>query len=366
MNASARAGAQEEEGDKNPAATREIVKMNRIVGTVLGGALLAASSLSAQAETTLRVANWLPPSHPIVKDMMVPWGQNVEAATQGRVKVEILKAPLGAPPAHFDIAKDGIADVTFGVHGYTPGRFVLTAISELPFLSDSAEALSVAYWRVYEKMLAGAGEHDGVKVVSVFTHGPGHILNSKKAITKPNDADGLKIRVGGGIVNDIAKKLGMVPIQAPSSKSYEILSNGVADGILFPSESVPFFKIERALKHMTVVPKGLYNTSFYVVMNKGKWDALSKEDQAAIDSVSGEAFARMAGQAWDAADAKGLEAIKAAGIAVTSFDAAAMDELRSTLAFAEQQFVDKAAGRSVDGAAAVKMLRDEIATLEKK
>lgn len=341
--------------------------MNRIVRTIVGGALLASTvSVSAQAQTTLRVANWLPPTHAIVKDMMEPWAKQVEQATNGRVKADILKAPLGAPPAHFDIARDGIADVTFGVHGYTAGRFALTDIAELPFLSDKSEALSVAYWRVYDKMLAKAGEHDGVKVISIFTHGPGHIFNSKKPVLKTADLDGLKIRVGGGIVNDIAKQLGVVPVQAPSSKSYEILSNGVADGILFPTESIPAFKIERALKYMTQVPKGLYNTSFFVVMNKAKWDSLSKEDQKAIDAVSGEAFARMAGKAWDEADAKGIEAIKAAGMKIDTFDKAALDELKGKVAFTEAAFFDKAKAKSVDGAAALKMLREEIAREEKK
>lgn len=340
--------------------------MKMIVRTLCGGAVMASLfSVPVMAET-LRVASWLPPAHPIVKDMMEPWGKQVEEATKGRVKVEILKAPLGAPPAHFDIVKDGIADVSFGVHGYTPGRFVLTEIAELPFLADTSEALSVAYWRVYDKMLAGAKEHDGVKVISIFTHGPGHIFNSKKPVTKVADLDGMKIRVGGGIVNDIAKQLGVVPIQAPSSKAYEILSNGVADGILFPDESVPFFKIERALKYQTHVPKGLYNTSFYVIMNQAKWDSLSKEDRAAIDAVSGEAFARMAGKAWDAADAKGHDAIKAAGIEISEFSAEALAELKGKVAFAEKQFLEKAASRKVDGAAALAMLKAEVAKLEKK
>jgi TRAP-type C4-dicarboxylate transport system substrate-binding protein len=340
--------------------------MNVFVRSLIGGALLASLATPAIAQTTLRVASWLPPAHPIVKDMMEPWAKQVETSTKGRIKVEILKAPLGAPPAHFDIVKDGIADVSFGVHGYTPGRFVLTEIAELPFLSDSSEALSVAYWRVYEKFLAKANEHDGVKVIGVFTHGPGHIFNAKRPVTKAADLDGLKIRVGGGIVNDISKNLGIVTVQAPSSKSYEILSNGVADGILFPSESVPFFKIERALKYMTAVPKGLYNTSFFVVMNKAKWDALPKEDQAAIDAASGEAFARLAGKAWDAADAAGFEVIKAAGIKIDTLDGAAVADLRGRLAFTEKAFLDKAAAKGVDGAAALKMLKDEIAVLEKK
>ncbi len=341
--------------------------MKKYVAALLGATVgVAMTASAAQAETTLRVANWLPPTHPIMKDMIIPWGKMVEEATKGKVKVEVLPAPLGAPSAHFDIAKDGIADVTYSVHGYTPGRFALTEIAELPFLGDSAEATSVAYWRTTQKYFTKADEHKGVKLLSVFTHGPGHIFNAKHAVNEVDDLKDLKIRVGGGIINDIVKELGIVPIQAPSSKSYEILSNGVADGIMFPNESVPFFKIDKALKYMTEVPNGLYNTSFFLVMNQAKFDSLSKDEQAALMSVSGEAFARLAGKAWDAADAGGLTAIKAAGIEVTRFDDAAMTDLEKRVAFAEAKWLEKAEERGVDGPAALAFMRGEVAKLSAK
>lgn len=332
--------------------------MKKLVAAALGVALTASV---AQAETTLRVASWLPPAHPIMKDMIAPWSAQVAEVTKGRVKVEVLPAPLGAPPAHFDFAKDGIADVTYSVHGYTPGRFALTEAAELPFLGNSAEAISVAYWRTTDKFFTKADEHKGVKLLSVFVHGPGHIFNSKRPIKAVDDLKGLKIRTGGGVINDIVKELGTIPIQAPSSKSYEILSNGVADGIMFPTESVPFFKVDKAVKYMTEVPDGLYNTSFFLVMNQAKFDSLSKEDQAALMSVSGESFARLAGKAWDAADAAGLAAIKAGGIEINRLDDAAMADLKKRVAFAETTWLDKAKERGVDGPAALAYMRGEIA-----
>ena len=322
------------------------------------GLCLALST--AFAQTTLHVANWLPPVHPIVADMVVPWGEAVEEATGGRVKVEIMQASLGKPPAHFDIARDGIADVTFGVHGYTPGRFVLTQIAELPFLGASAEALSVAYWRTHEAMLADADEHGGVKLLGLFTHGPGHIFNTQRDIDTLENAEGLKMRVGGGIVNEVAKQLGVVPLQAPSTQTYELLSNGVADGILFPAESVPFFKLDEVLTRGTLIPEGLYNTSFFLVMNQGTWGGLAAEDQAAIMEVSGETFARLAGRAWDAADARGMEAMEAAGMEIHTADDALLAAIREAVAPVEQTFIQQAGERGVDGAVALEMLRAEV------
>ena len=144
--------------------------MNKIIATIIG--LSAASMLMisvASAKTTLRLSNWIPPKHPIAADMIFPWAKKVEKASNGRIKVNILKKALGKPPAAFDLAKDGIADISWGVHGYTPGRFAVTQLVELPFLGDDAEALSVAYWRVHQKYLAAANEHSGVKLLGLMT-----------------------------------------------------------------------------------------------------------------------------------------------------------------------------------------------------
>jgi len=323
--------------------------------------MLSFTFTPALAQTTLRVANWLPPVHPIVADMVVPWAKAVEVATEGRVTVEIMEASLGKPPAHFDIARDGIADVTFGVHGYTPGRFVLTQIAELPFLGASAEALSVAYWRTHEAMLAGADEHQGVKLLGLFTHGPGHIFNAQREILSLKDAAGLKMRVGGGIVNEVAQQLGVVPVQAPSTQTYDLLFAGVADGILFPAESVPFFKLDEVLGWGTLIPQGLYNTSFFLMMNQDTWESLPAEDQDAIMAISGESFARLAGRAWDAADARGMEAMKEAGMILTTADEALLADIHEAVAPVEADWIQRAGERGVDAAAALEMLRAEVA-----
>ena len=328
------------------------------------GVLAVATAPAARAETVLRLSNWVPPSHLISRDILAPWAGEVERVTEGRVRVDILKAPLGKPPAHFDIARDGLADVTVGVHGYTPGRFVLTEIAELPFLSDSAKALSVAYWRVHERYLAKAGEHKGVHLLALWAHGPGHIFNARRPIRAIDDLAGLKFRVGGGLVSEISDALGTVAVQAPATQAYELVANGVADGIYFPVESVTFFNLTEPLRYATLIPGGLYNSSFFLVINEASWQALGAADQAAIMAVSGEALARRAGRAWDAADHAGLEAMTAAGTALEVADAAMLESLKAQLAFARRDWVDRASDRGVDGALALAALEAEIARLK--
>lgn len=328
--------------------------------------LLSATAVSlclaaaASAQTVLTVANWLPPAHPLVAEVVVPMTEQIAEATGGTVTANILPAPLGPPPAHFDFAVNGVADITFGVQGYNAGRFKTTNIAELPFLGDSAEAVSVAYWRVFEAMLKDAGEYDQVKVLAVFTHGPGEIFLKSGDVASADVLQGQKLRVGGGIVHEVATTLGAVPVEGPSSKAYELLSQGVADGILFPYESVSFFKLIPQLTDGISVPGGLYNTSFYIVMNKAKWDSLTPEQQEQIDSVTGEALARMAGQMWDKADAAGLAAMDGQ-VDVVPATEAQIEAWTTALQPVVDAKLAEVGETGVDAQAAYDMLKAEIA-----
>lgn len=330
---------------------------NRVLGT--SALVLALASPALSAEVTLRLSNWLPPSHPMVKDFMKPWADEVAKVTEGRVEVQILDAPLGPPPAHFDLVATGAADVAFSAHGYTPGKFTLTEISELPFLTPTAEAHSVAYWRVYDKLLKDKNEHAGTHVLALFGHGPGHLFMTKRDVTPLEGVKGAKVRVNGSLSSALASELGMTPVQAPSSESFEILSNGVADGIMFPDESVPFFKLDSVLTKGLTVPGGMYNVSFFFVMNQAKYDALSEADRKAIDSISGEVLSRKAGQVWDAADAEGRKAMegKITFSAATDADMALLTAASDKVTAGIRERVN---AKGVDFDAAVAMFKDEL------
>ncbi len=328
--------------------------------------IFAVATQAAQAETTLRLSSWVPPTHPVMRDILEPWMEDVARITDGRVTVDALDSALGKPAAHFDIARDGLADITIGVHGYTPGRFVLSQVAELPFLSDSSEVLSTAYWRVHEAYLAEADEHKGVHLLGLWTHGPGHIFNGRREITTLEDLEGLKFRVGGGLVGQIAEALGTVAVPAPATKAYELLSNRVADGIYFPIESIVFFKLAELTRFGTLVPGGLYNSSFFLVMNEDSWRRIDPADQAAIMTVSGEALARRAGRAWDNADKAGLQALTAAGVSMSVMTSRSISALKSKLAFAEHDWVARASDRGISGALALATLRAEIAAINQQ
>ena len=313
------------------------------------------------AKITLIVSSWVSPTHSISKGM-AKWCEEVTLETAGRVACNILPKPVSAPPATFDSVRDGLADVSFSVPGYTPGRFVLTQLTELPFAGESAEVTSVAYQRIYEKHLAAVDEYTGVKVLAVFTHGPGGIYNNTRPVKSAADLQGLKFRVGGGMVNEIGKALGANVTVKPATESYELLSTGVMDGVFFPSESIASFKLEKLLRYRTEFPGGLYNTSFAFVMNAGTWSQIPKADQDIISRLSGEHVARVFGRGWDEADAHGESVMRAASVQVLQADKAFVDEVRKLTAPLEQKWIAeaKAAGLA-DPAQVLKAFRAEVA-----
>jgi TRAP-type C4-dicarboxylate transport system substrate-binding protein len=282
-------------------------------------ASLTVFSVSAQAQTVLTVSSWVPPTHGL-SVAQKDWCDALAVKTSNRVRCNILPRAVTPAPGTFDAVKNGLVDVSFTVHGYTPGRFVLTQMAEFPFLGDRAEPLSIAFNRIASKHPEFAAEHQGVKVLGYFTHGPGMVFNTKKTISRVEDLSGLKFRVGGGMVNEISKNLDMNVTLKPAPDSYELLSSGVMDGTLFPAESTDSFKIDKIIKYATTFPGGLYNTSFVFMMNPAKYDRLSAEDKKAVDELSGDSVASRFGKAWDRVDALALENMQKNGVKITKAD----------------------------------------------
>lgn len=331
--------------------------------TASAAALLAFAG-SASAQITLTLSSWVPPSHLLTRAQS-DWCNEVSKATSGRIKCNLLPKPVVPAPGTFDAVKDGLVDLSFTVHGYTPGRFTMGKIAEMPFLGDSAVATSVAYQRIYEKHLAKFDEHKGVKVLTVFTHGPGVIFNTKKPVNSLADLQGLKFRVGGGVVNDIGKALGVNMTLKPAPESYELLSSGVVDGTWFPDESVISFKLDKLVKHRTAVPGGLYNTSFVLMMNQATWDKIPKADQEIITKLAGENAARFIGKYWDDTDAQSREVQKAAGVVSITASPAFVSEFKAKTASLEESWAKEAAGKGLaDAAAVLQELRAEIAKVK--
>ena len=322
--------------------------------------VLGVFATAASAQTTLTMSSWVGPNHLLTKDVLVAWANSVEKATNGRVKFQMLAKHPSAPPGTFDSVRDGLVDVSYVTASYTPARHPLPLLAELPGAGATAEINSVAFSRIHWKYLQAANEYKGVKLLGVWTHGPGQMFTVKKPVTSVADLAGMKIRSGGGISEAAAKALGASPLVKPAPESYELLSAGVADGTFFPSESIKSFNLDKVVKYATFFPGGFYSSSFGFFMNQEKWDKLPKQDQDAILSVSGEVLSRLAGKAWDAADKVGIESMKAANVQIIDASPAFVADVRRLTAPLAQEWIKSADAKGVDGAKAYAEFHEEL------
>ncbi|SEG66674.1 TRAP transporter substrate-binding protein [Marinobacterium lutimaris] len=334
--------------------------LNKTSLTTALATLTLTASLGAYAEQpiVMHVATAGPPGHVQNSVVFPTWGKWIEEATEGRVKIK-LEYGLGDQSSYFTLVEDGVADATWSFHGYVPGRFRLTEMVELPNLGVNAEAASAAYWDVYQQYFADAGEHSGVELMGLFTHGPGQIF-SKRPLESLADLKGQKIRLGGGIQQELGERLGVTAVSAPGPKVYELMQQGIVDGVFMPAASEKDFRLAEVAPHLTLMPGGLYLGSFAIVANEDFLDQLSDKDRQAIMDVSGARLSALAGKAWDQSDKNGLAEAEKYQVTIQQVgaDDPMVSEFRQLTADLDQQWIDSVSDIDVDAQAALKAFRD--------
>lgn len=336
-----------------------MTKLAKFLATAATAAIMGAQAFAA--EYTLTIASWAPPTHGMNAIFWPELTKMIEEATDGRVTAEV-KYGLAPPPAMFDIVADGAADMTWIFNGYNPGQFVATKLIELPGYEGDAEAASVAYWRVHEKMLADLDEHAGVKVIGLMTHGPGQ-FHSAKPVSSIDDFNGMKVRLGGGVSGDVGTELGMAAIQVPAPKVYETLASGAADAVMMPAEGRKSFKLVEVTPYFYVMPGGFYRGAFSLIMNEDAFADLPEDLQQALEEkVFGEPASRAAGRMWDKIDAEGLALTKATeGNQIITASPEDQAKFKAVADKIIAKVSEEVSAKGVDAAAAIQMIKDEMA-----
>lgn len=244
-------------------------------------AMLAGISV-AQAQdrpVELRFSYWVPPAHPLVTTTKEIWAPSIEKASNGTIKIAVFPAQqLGQAIDHYDMARDGIADITYINPGYQPGRFPVIGAGELPFLVKDGINGTRALDEWYRKY--AAREMKDVIVCNAHFHSPG-ALHVKKKVTKPEDLKGMKIRPAHATIAALVVSLGGTNVQASAPESRDVLERGVADGITFPWESMFLFGIDKVVNFHMDVP--FYSTTFVWAINRAKYNSMSANQKKVID-----------------------------------------------------------------------------------
>lgn len=255
------------------------MKLSRLLLSLAFVCALPLPVVAQDKPVAFRLSHWVPPSHPLQK-AIEQWLDSVNKASGGTITGSVFPAQqLGKAFDHYDMARDGIADLTYVNPGYQPGRFPVIAAGELPFLMSDGKKSTQALDAWYRKY--AAAEMKDVKFCLAFVHDPGAFHSRSKKIMTPADIKGMKIRPAHATMAALVTQLGGTNVQAGAPEVRDVLEKGVADAVTFPWGSVPLFGIDKVVKYHMDVP--LYVTTFAWVMNKAKYDGLSAAQKKAVD-----------------------------------------------------------------------------------
>jgi len=288
---------------------------------------------------------------------LYPFFEDIARVTEGRVRVEPTTASLAPPPRQMEAVQNGVVDIAFGGQSLTPGLFPLADIVALPFIGDSAEAISVAFWRTHHKLFADTEQYKGVHLLALLGVAPYQVYSIGKKIETIDDFSGMKLRATGAIAPKAAEAIGAVPVPIDITAMYDALSKGILDGALNNDDQMRVFGVVEFVKHRLAVPGGILGSPLYVIINEGKWNQISPKDQEAIMALAGEQLGARLGRLADISAAKGLKQMQAGGAALTTADGEMLAELKARLKPIEDAWAAKADELGVDGRAALEMMR---------
>lgn len=312
----------------------------------------------------LSFAHIFPASHYQATIVYALWKQEIEAATNGQVQVDIFPVnTLLKSEEMYDGVVSGTADIVSSSMGYTRGRFPLMEAFEFPGIYfGSATATVAGGWEGYKHFKPK--ELADTKMLWLFSAGPGS-LYTKKKVSSLAELKGMRIRATGTTAKSI-EALGAVPVAMPMADVYEALAKGVVEGQIGPPEVLKAWKQAEVTKYIVVLPP-VYNSIMYTVMNQKKWESLPKDVQCVFDAIN-EGFSVRAAQIWDAQQyTGGVEyALKEHGMEIVRWSDADMKKAMDLMQPLQDDYVSRMKEKGINGKEVLDFVKERAAINSKK
>jgi TRAP-type C4-dicarboxylate transport system substrate-binding protein len=301
--------------------------------------LAAAFANGASAQpVTLKFSHFLGPRSFFQLDVVEPWAKELEAKTNGAVKVEIFDgtSPVGGVTEQASNVKAGKVDIALGLRGAEGDKFLGSSVIELPFLVPNALRGSQALWGLYKDGTL-ADEYKDYKVLALFVHNPGLIHTKEKRVLEAADMKGVRFRSPNNTVSAALRHLGAEPVLLQVNDVMAAVKDGKIDGIV-TNWGNPLQGFNDFMKFH--IETQFYTSAFFIVMSKAKYDGLPADIRAAINAISGDAWVAKFGPYWDKWDKPVHEGANAPGHEVVVPDAARMGRWREALKPVTDQYLD--------------------------
>jgi len=255
-------------------------------------------TLSLAKAIVLEFAHPFPAAHAQHEAVLVPWSKKVEEACNGALKIKFIPGgALTKMGQAYSMVEKNAADISWDFCDYSPGRFPLTTVIELPFMVSTAEKASVALWKTYEQFPEVQKEYENTKLLMLSCHAPGVFAMVKEPIKTLTDLRGMKIKTASSFTTAALQIFGAIPVIQLVNETYTSLEQGILDGVVMPYDGMAIFKVHELLKYYT--PADFYSMVYWVAMNKKKFDSLPEDIKKVIEKNSGLPFSRAFGKSCD-------------------------------------------------------------------
>ncbi|MCC2095271.1 MAG: TRAP transporter substrate-binding protein [Hyphomicrobiales bacterium] len=283
--------------------------MYKFVSLAAGALALTLGSGIAAAQDqkiNLRLSYWVPPKHKLTPGFKA-WGDYLKKESKGTLSVTLFpSSQLGSGRDHYDMVKRGVADIGYVNPGYTPGRFPVIGILELPFqISDSLKGAK-AMTRFYAKY--AAKEMPDVKVCHTFST-PISSFHATKPIRVPADIKGMRIRAGNATISSFVSSLGGSPVQVPIMEAFETLKRGITEGISSAYGGMIIFNFGKVVHNHLDMP--LYVSAFVNAVNLKAYNRMSAAQKKIFDSTCTPEWAEKIFRPWNDQDTMLTKRVKA-------------------------------------------------------
>lgn len=221
---------------------------------------------------TLKFSHFAPKQHPVIQASLVPWLDSINTETRGKIHIESYfgGSLLGAKEG-FRGVMAGIADVAPAYVMYAASSFHLMLVNDLPFAYASPAVADMVAMHLYPTYFKKEYEAMGVYLAQISFNG-GYNLFSKRALHSVGDLKNLKIRSSGGIMSEIIKSLGAVPVALPVTDAYNAFQRGIVDAVFLYNTGLVGYKLDELTTHMLKL--NIDHPSNAWAWNKAKWDSL--------------------------------------------------------------------------------------------
>ena len=229
------------------------------------------------------------------------YAKRANAALQGKVEIKVFhSSQLGSDEQMMRGIKVGAPEM------FLPSTVMSTAeqkfgVFEMPYLIvNRAHMKKVAENKQAQSALLEGLPAKGMRILGVWENGFRHITNNVRAIVKPEDLKGIKLRVPGGVWRvKMFKDYGANPSPMPLAEVYSALQSGVMDGQENPFPQIASARFHEVQKFLSL--SGHVYTPAYLVIGEDSWKKLPGDVQATLSKLASELgdFARAEGERLD-------------------------------------------------------------------